>query len=380
MKNIKNIGFILIALGLLFSIAYYIKTNSRSAITYETEQLKYKTIEDKIVATGSVVPEDEVNIVPQISGIIQEIFVDEGDQVKAGDLLAKIKVIPNEQTLNSAEGRVKTTQIILQNSEKEYNRNKKLFEKGIISEQDFNSIELRYNQDKQSLENAESDLQIIRLGSIGGSALTNTNVRSTISGTILQVPVKEGDQAIEANTFNPGTTIATVADLNKMIFEGRVDEGEVSKLKTGLPLKIEIGAIEDKVYDAKLTLIAPKGIEVAGAIQFQIEGEVYLDDEYIIRAGYSANATIVTQTKENVLAIDEYLLQFDNKTKEAFVEIEISDQNFEKRQIEVGISDGVFSEVLSGVTINDKIKVWNKTEPIKRGDVEDVDDEYKLDR
>ena len=380
MKNIKNIGFVLIALGLLFSIAYYIKTNSRSAITYETEQLKYKTIEDKIVATGSVVPEDEVNIVPQISGIIQEIFVDEGDQVKAGDLLAKIKVIPNEQTLNSAEGRVKTTQIILQNSEKEYNRNKKLFEKGIISEQDFNSIELRYNQDKQSLENAKSDLQIIRLGSIGGSALTNTNVRSTISGTILQVPVKEGDQAIEANTFNPGTTIATVADLNKMIFEGRVDEGEVSKLKTGLPLKIEIGAIEDKVYDAKLTLIAPKGIEVAGAIQFQIEGEVYLDDEYIIRAGYSANATIVTQTKENVLAIDEYLLQFDNKTKEAFVEIEISDQNFEKRQIEVGISDGVFAEVLSGVTINDKIKVWNKTEPIKRGDVEDDDDEYKLDR
>ena len=380
MKNIKNIGFVLIALGLLFSIAYYIKTNSRSAITYETEQLKYKTIEDKIVATGSVVPEDEVNIVPQISGIIQEIFVDEGDQVKAGDLLAKIKVIPNEQTLNSAEGRVKTTQIILQNSEKEYNRNKKLFEKGIISEQDFYSIELRYNQDKQSLENAKSDLQIIRLGSIGGSALTNTNVRSTISGTILQVPVKEGDQAIEANTFNPGTTIATVADLNKMIFEGRVDEGEVSKLKTGLPLKIEIGAIEDKVYDAKLTLIAPKGIEVAGAIQFQIEGEVYLDDEYIIRAGYSANASIVTQTKENVLAIDEYLLQFDNKTKEAFVEIEISDQNFEKRQIEVGISDGVFSEVLSGVTINDKIKVWNKTEPIKRGDVEYVDDEYKLDR
>ena len=380
MKNIKNIGFVLITLGLLFSIAYYIKTNSRSAITYETEQLKYKTIEDKIVATGSVVPEDEVNIVPQISGIIQEIFVDEGDQVKAGDLLAKIKVIPNEQTLNSAEGRVKTTQIILQNSEKEYNRNKKLFEKGIISEQDFNSIELRYNQDKQSLENAKSDLQIIRLGSIGGSALTNTNVRSTISGTILQVPVKEGDQAIEANTFNPGTTIATVADLNKMIFEGRVDEGEVSKLKTGLPLKIEIGAIEDKVYDAKLTLIAPKGIEVAGAIQFQIEGEVYLDDEYIIRAGYSANATIVTQTKENVLAIDEYLLQFDNKTKEAFVEIEIADQNFERRQIEVGISDGVYAEVLSGVTINDKIKVWNKTEPIKRGDVEDGDDEYKLDR
>jgi len=377
MKYLKYVGISVIVLGFLFSMAYYIKTNSRSAITYDTTILSIQTIEEKIVATGSVIPEDEVNIVPQISGIIDEIFIEEGDEVVAGDLLAKIKVVPNEQALNSAEGRVKTLKIVLNNSTKEFERNKKLFNKGVISEQEFNNVELRFNQDQQNLENALSDLQIIRLGSVGGSALTNTNVRSTVSGTVLQVPVKEGDQAIEANTFNPGTTIATVADLNKMIFEGRVDEGEVGKLKIGMDLKISLGAIEDKEYDAKLTLIAPKGIEFAGAIQFKIEGDVFLDNEYVVRAGYSANATIVTNIKKDILAINESLLQFDNTTKKSYVEIEISSQKFERRDIKLGISDGVYAEVLGGVTEKDKIKIWNKTEPLKRGDQEEQ--EYKYD-
>ena len=366
MKYFKYIGIAVLVLGFMFSMAYYIKTNSRSAITYETEKLSYETIEEKIVATGSVIPEDEVNIVPQISGIIDEIYVEEGEEVNEGDLLAKIKVVPNEQALNSAEGRVKTSRIILNNSKKEFDRNKKLFDKGVISEQEFNSIELRYNQDAQNLDNAMSDLQIIKLGSIGGSAATNTIVRTTVKGTVLVVPIKEGDQVIEANTFNPGTTISTVADLSKMIFEGMVDEGEVGKLSVGLPLKISLGAIEDKEYEAKLTLISPKGADVAGAIQFKIEGEVYLDDEFIVRAGYSANASIVTDIKENVLAINEALIQYDNKSKKPFVEVQIADQKFERRDIEIGVSDGVYAEILSGVTEKDNIKVWNKTEPLKR--------------
>ena len=286
------------------------------------------------------------------------------------ETLAKIKVVPNEQTLNSAEGRVKTLRIVLNNSRKEFNRNQKLFEKGVISEQEFNNVELRFNQDEQNLENAISDLQIIKLGSIGGSSVTNTIVRSTVKGTVLQIPVKEGDQVIQANTFNPGTTVATVADLNKMIFEGLVDEGEVGKLKEGLSLKITLGAIEGKEYDATLNLISPKGIDVAGAIQFKIEGEVYIDNEFVVRAGYSANASIITSVKENVLSIDEALIQFDNRTKKAFVEVEVSDQKFERRDIETGISDGVYAELISGVTKDDKIKIWNKTEPIKRGEEE----------
>ena len=376
MKYLKYFGIAAIILGFLFSMAYYIQTNSKSAITYETTTITKQTIEEKIVATGSVVPEDEVNIVPQISGIIDEIFIEEGDVVVAGDLLAKIKVVPNEQALNSAEGRVKTSRIILNNSSKEFDRNKKLFDKGVISEQDFNSVELRYNQDQQNLENALSDLQIIRLGSVGGSALTNTNVRTTVSGTVLQVPVEKGDQAIEANTFNPGTTIATVADLNKMIFEGRVDEGEVGKLKIGMDLIISLGAIEEKEYKAILTLIAPKGIEVAGAIQFKIEGEVFLDDEYLIRAGYSANATIITDVKKDIWSVNESLLQFNNTTKKAFVEVQISGQKFERRDVELGISDGVYTEVIGGITENDNIKIWNKTEPLKRGDVEEQEYKY----
>ena len=377
MKYLKYVGISVIVLGFLFSMAYYSKTNSRSAITYETAQLENKTIEDKIVATGSLVPEDEVNIVPQISGIIEEIYIEEGDEVNAGDLLAKIKVVPNEQTLNSAEGRVKTLRIVLNNSRKEFNRNQKLFEKGVISEQEFNNVELRFNQDEQNLENAISDLQIIKLGSIGGSSVTNTIVRSTVKGTVLQIPVKEGDQVIQANTFNPGTTVATVADLNKMIFEGLVDEGEVGKLKEGLSLKITLGAIEGKEYDATLNLISPKGIDVAGAIQFKIEGEVYIDNEFVVRAGYSANASIITSVKENVLSIDEALIQFDNRTKKAFVEVEVSDQKFERREIKIGISDGIYAEVISGLSIEDKIKVWNQTEPLKRGDV--GEQEYKYD-
>ena len=376
MKYLKYVGLFALGFGILFSIAFFVKSNSTSAIQYETQTLITATIEDKIVATGKVLPEDEVNVVPQIAGIIQELYLEEGDEVSTGDLIAKIKVVPNEQTLNSAEGRVKSAQIVMNNSKIEFERNKLLYEKEIISEQDFNSATLRYNQDMQNLSNAKSDLQIIKLGSSGGSTITNTNVRATVSGTILEIPVEEGDQVIQANTFNAGTIIATIADLNKMIFEGQVDEGEVGKLSVNMPLIVTLGAIEGKEYDAKLRLIAPKGTEVAGAIQFKIEGEVYLDDEYVVRAGYSANASIVAEKKVDVLAISEALLQYDNKTKKPYVEIETSSQKFERKDVKLGISDGVNAELLSGVSKTDKIKVWNRTEPDKRGDVDGEDAGY----
>ena len=376
MKYLKYVGLFALGFGILFSIAFFVKSNSTSAIQYETQTLITATIEDKIVATGKVLPEDEVNVVPQIAGIIQELYVEEGDEVSTGDLIAKIKVVPNEQTLNSAEGRVKSAQIVMNNSKIEFERNKLLYEKEIISEKDFNSATLRYNQDMQNLSNAKSDLQIIKLGSSGGSTITNTNVRATVSGTILEIPVEEGDQVIQANTFNAGTIIATIADLNKMIFEGQVDEGEVGKLSVNMPLIVTLGAIEGKEYDAKLRLIAPKGTEVAGAIQFKIEGEVYLDDEYVVRAGYSANASIVAEKKVDVLAISEALLQYDNKTKKPYVEIETSSQKFERKDVKLGISDGVNAELLSGVSKTDKIKVWNRTEPEKRGDVDSEDAGY----
>jgi len=369
MKHSKKIGLGLLFLGIIFASAFFIKSNSKPLVEYETTTLTIATIENKIVATGKVIPEDEVEIKPQIAGIIEKILVKEGDEVKAGDLLAIIKVVPNEQSLNNAQGRVKNSEFILTNSKAEFQRHKTLFKKGIISQQEFNAIELQYNQALQDLENAKSDLQIIKLGSAGGSSIANTNIRTTVTGTVLEIPVKKGDQVIQANTFNAGTTIATIADLNIMIFEGKVDEAEVGKLKQDMQLIVTLAAIEDKEYTAKLKFIAPKGIEEAGAVQFKIEGEVYLDNEYFVRAGYSANASIVTEKKDSVIAISEALLQYDLKTKEPYVEIEIGEQKFEKKEIKLGLSDGVYAEVLSGVTKVDKIKIWNKTEPEKRGGV-----------
>jgi len=368
MKVLKYIGIALLIFGTLFAVAFFIKTNNKSAIVYETQTVITTSIERKTVVTGKVIPEDEVEIKPQIQGIIETLFVEEGDQVATGDLLAKIKVVPNEQSLNSAEGRLANSRILLKNAELEFNRNKDLFDKGIISKQDFDNVQLRYNQAKQDVSNAVSDLQIIRLGSKGGAASANTNIRATVPGTVLEIPVEEGFQVIASNSFNAGTTIATIADLNKMIFEGKVDEAEVGKLRVGMPLEVNLGAIEDQALEAKLKFIAPKGNEEQGAVQFIIEADLFLNDSIFVRAGYSANASLILERKDSIMAIPESLLQFDKETEVPYVEVQVADQKFERRDIEVGISDGINVEVLSGLSKEDQIKVWNKTEPIKRGD------------
>ena len=373
-KIVKYLLIALLVIGALWAAVFFIKSNSKSAITYETQKPFISRIEKKTVATGKVIPEDEIEIKPQISGIIEKIYLEEGVQVKAGDLIALIKVVPNEQSLNQANGRVRNAELALNNAKIEFNRNKSLFDKGVISSQDFNTLQLTYNQAEQEVKNAKADYQIIRVGSASGSSSANTNIRATVNGTILEIPVEEGDQVIQSNNFNDGTTIATIADLGKMIFEGKVDEGEVGKLKVGTPLKISLGALEGVELDAKLKFIAPKGIEETGAVQFKIEGDVEVNDSIFIRAGYSANASIVLETKENILVISEALLQFDKDTNKPYVEVAtgtIEEQKFERRDIEVGISDGVNVEIVSGLTEEDNIKEWNKTEPIKKGEEEE---------
>ncbi len=370
MKILKYIGIALLICGVLFAAAYFIKTNNKSAIEYETETAIITSIERKTVVTGKVIPEDEVEIKPQIQGIIETLFVEEGDLVNTGDLLARIKVVPNEQNLYAAQGRLANSKIVLKNAKIDYDRSKDLFSKGIISKQEFENSELRYSQSKQDIANATSDLQIIRSGSAGGAASANTNIRATVPGTILEIPVEEGFQVIASNSFNAGTTIATIADLNKMIFEGKVDEAEVGKLKVGMPLEVNLGAIEDQSLEAKLKFIAPKGNEEQGAVQFIIEADLFLNDSIFIRAGYSANASLVLERKDSIMAIPESLLQFDRETEKPYVEISLGEQTFEKRDIEIGISDGVNVEIISGLTREDLIKVWNKTEPVKKGDEE----------
>ncbi|MCH1432591.1 MAG: efflux RND transporter periplasmic adaptor subunit [Flavobacteriaceae bacterium] len=370
MKILKYIGIALLVFGALFAAAFFIKTNNKSAIVYDTQTVITTSIERKTVVTGKVIPEDEVEIKPQIQGIIEALFVEEGDLVNTGDLLAKIKVVPNEQNLNSAEGRLANSRIVLKNAEIELNRNKDLYEKGIISKQNFDNVQLRFNQSKQDVSNAVSDLQIIRSGSKGGAASANTNIRATVPGTVLEIPVEEGFQVIASNSFNAGTTIATIADLNKMIFEGKVDEAEVGKLRVGMPLEVNLGAVEDQALEAQLKFIAPKGNEEQGAVQFIIEADLFLNDSIFVRAGYSANASLVLERKDSIMAIPEALLQFDRETEEPYVEVQTEDQKFERRDVEIGISDGVNVEIISGLTKEDQIKVWNKTEPIKKGEEE----------
>ncbi|PCE63254.1 efflux RND transporter periplasmic adaptor subunit [Sediminicola luteus] len=361
----------LVCIGILGATVIFLKKNSEPLKLYETAELEKQDIVNKVIVTGKVIPEDEINIKPQIPGIIDEIFLEEGEEVKEGDLIATIKVVPNEQSLASARGRVKTAEVNLSNAKIEYDRNKAIFDKGVISSQDFNQIKLTYDRAVLELENARNDYQIIRVGSTGGSAAANTNIRSTVAGTILEIPVKEGDQVIESNSFNEGTTIATIADMQKLIFEGEVDEAEVGKLKLGMPLQISMGALEKSEFGAKLKFIAPKGIEEEGAVQFKIEGDLVLNDSTYVRAGYSANASIVLDEKKDVLAIKEALLQFDKETEKPYVEVETGENEFEKRELELGVSDGINVEVLSGITEDDKIKIWNELE---KSDNENSDD------
>ncbi|WP_420602781.1 efflux RND transporter periplasmic adaptor subunit [Flagellimonas sp.] len=374
-KILKWVGLAVLVLGALWAATFFIKSNSKSTIEYETHKPFISSIEKKTVATGKVIPEDEIEIKPQISGIIDKIYLEEGVQVKAGDLIAVIKVVPNEQSLNQAAGRVRNAELALNNAKIEYDRNKALFEKGVISSQDFNNQQLTYDQAQQELKNSRADYQIIRRGSAGGSSSANTNIRATVTGTILEIPVEEGDQVIQSNNFNDGTTIASIADLGKMIFEGKVDEGEVGKLELGMPLKISLGAIEDKEFDANLKFIAPKGIEESGAVQFKIEGDVAIEDDFLIRAGYSANASLTLEKKDSILVIPEALLQFDKETDKPYVEVSTGEQQFERRDIEIGISDGINVEIVSGLEEADEVKQWNKTEPIKKGLDEENSDE-----
>ena len=371
MKIVRYLLISAVVLGALFAAAYFIKTNSKSIKTYDTETPIITSIERKTVVTGKVIPEDEVEIKPQVSGILDQLFVEEGEVVKAGDLLAKVQIVPDESSLNSAQGRVNNAQIVLSNSKIEFERNQKLFAKEIISSRDFETAQLNYRQAQQELNIARSNLQIIKEGSVGGAKTANTNIRATIAGTVLEIPVKEGDQVTESNTFNNGTTIASVADLNKMIFEGEVDEAEVGKLFMDMPLEVNLGAIQGQSFEAKLKFISPKGKEEQGAVKFKIEGDVFLDDSVFVRAGYSANASIVLERKDSIMALPEALIQFDRETEAPYVEIKTGEQTFERKDIETGISDGINVEILSGITMDDQIKVWNKTEPKKQGDKED---------
>ncbi len=278
--------------------------------------------------------------------------------------------------MNSAQSSVRSTKLHLDNAQILYDRNKALFNKGVIPRQEFETVELNFNNAREQYKNTKSNLQIIKKGAASGMGRTaNTNIRAEIAGTVLEIPIREGSSVIESNTFSPGTTVAVIADMNKMIFEGKVDEAEVGKLVKGTDIEVELGAFQDKLFPAKLNFIAPKGTEEQGAVQFKIKADVTLEEGYYLRAGYSANANIVLEKKDSVLSIREALLRFDKKTDKPYVEVEIEGgEKFEKRDVKLGISDGINVEILEGVEEGGKIKIWNKATKKKEDKEEETEE------
>lgn len=359
MKTFFKIFILVVILGVFIFTIYFLYNKSQAKpVVFETTTPFITNIVKKTVATGSVVPRKEIEIKPKISGIVEDIYVEEGNMIKKGELIAKVTIIPNMVNLNNAESRVNRAKIALKNAKKNYNRQKELFDQNVISATDFETYELEYNTTIEELASAENNLLLIKEGQTKNTGTpTNTLIRSTINGMVLDIPVEIGNSVIESNTFNDGTTVAIIADMGEMVFEGQVDESEVGKIKEGMGLILTIGAIEEVKFDAALEHISPKGVEENGAIQFEIKAAVNLIDTIFVRAGYSANADIVLDKRDSVLAINESLLKFENDS--AYVEIETEPQTFKKRFIETGLSDGINIEVISGLTKDDKIKKLN---------------------
>ncbi|MCB0475221.1 MAG: efflux RND transporter periplasmic adaptor subunit [Flavobacteriaceae bacterium] len=363
-KSITLTILIFIVVTFTGAMFYLYSKNAENPVVYKTEKPKTENIVYKTVATGSILPQEEVLIKPNISGVIEEIYVKGGDRVKANDLIAKIKVVPNLSALNNAKNSIETNKIALDDQKRNYERQQSLFDKGVISKQDYERSEVAYKQALQSYNAAIRNYDIVKTGSTRGlNNAANTLIRSTVSGMILEVPVEVGNQVIESNNFNEGTTIASLADVNKLIFEGKIDESDVGKIKSGLPLEITVGAIENKKFDAVLDYIAPKGNLENGAIQFEIKGTLKNLDSTFIRVGLSANASIILGKADSVLTVKEALIQYDKDTKKPFVEVRTGDQQFSRKDVTLGISDGINVEVKEGLSLDDEVKVWNEIKP-----------------
>ena len=355
MKKLFKILLFVAIIGSLGFLGFYIFDKSeQTAEIFETDSTFVTDIQRKTVATGSINPRKEVEIKSQVSGVVEKLFVEAGDRVEAGQLIAKIQIIPDVVALNNAQARLKEATINFKNSEQEMERQKKLFIEKVISEVNYNQIRLTYDLNQQQVDAAENNLDLIKEGASKKSGAVSNLVRSTVAGMVLDVPVKEGNFVIESNTFNDGTTIASVADMKELVFEGKVDEAEVGKLKEGMELELVVGALDTIKFIAQLEYISPKGVEEEGAIQFEIRASVELRSGHFLRAGYSANAGIVLDERKDILAVKESNLIFEED--KIYVELQKTEQEFEKIEITTGISDGINIEVLTGLTEESRVK------------------------
>lgn len=373
-KYFKYILMALVAVIFIGTFVFlYIKSQPQPEV-YDEFTLQRMDIRKTTVVTGKIEPRNEVNVKPQISGIITEILKEAGETVQEGEVIAKVKVIPDMGSLSAAQSRLRLAEINRKQAQTDYDREKTLFDKGLVAADEYDKIAQTLRQAREEVDAAQDNLEVVRDGvSKSNASASSTLIRSTITGLILDIPVKVGNSVILANTFNDGTTIATVANMNDLIFRGNIDETEVGRLSTGMTMKITIGALQDLKFDARLEYIAPKATNQNGANQFEIKAAVNLPSNATnIRSGYSANAEIVLAEAKNVLAVQESAIEFDGDDTYVYViKGEGDKQTYERRKVQTGISDGINIEIRSGVKPNERIRgpkmiATEKAEPMAK--------------
>lgn len=373
-KYFKYILMALVAVIFIGTFVFlYIKSQPQPEV-YDEFTLQRMDIRKTTVVTGKIEPRNEVNVKPQISGIITEILKEAGETVQEGEVIAKVKVIPDMGSLSAAQSRLRLAEINRKQAQTDYDREKTLFDKGLVAADEYDKIAQALRQAREEVDAAQDNLEVVRDGvSKSNASASSTLIRSTITGLILDIPVKVGNSVILANTFNDGTTIATVANMNDLIFRGTIDETEVGRLSTGMTMKITIGALQDLKFDARLEYIAPKATDQNGANQFEIKAAVNLPSNATnIRSGYSANAEIVLAEAKNVLAVPESAIEFDGDDTYVYViKGEGDKQTYERRKVQTGISDGINIEIRSGVKPDERIRgpkmiATEKAEPMAK--------------
>ncbi len=362
-KFFRILLWTLVAAVFIGTFVYLYLNSKQKDIVYELVNPSTETIERTTVLTGKIEPRDEIEIKPQISGIINEVMVEAGDHVNAGDIIAKIKVIPEENQLSSAENRVKIAQISLEEAQKTYERTKALYDKKFESREKYESDEAAWRRSKEELAQAQDQLAIVRDGVSSSNAQgSNTLVRSTVTGIVLEVPVKVGTSVIQANTFNDGTTIAKVADMTDLIFKGKIDETEVDLISEGMIVKIAVGAVNGSNYEAVIEKIAPMATEDNGTNTFEVKAALTSQELSKLRAGYSANATVILEKADSVLAVPERVVEYTGDS--AFVYVLTSEhpkQQFNKMPITTGITDGINVEIKNnGIDLDSRLRGYQQ--------------------
>lgn len=357
-KFLKITLLVVLAVVLLGTFVFLYMKSKPKTIVYETQKAEITDLEKTTVATGKVEPRDEILIKPQISGIISELYKEAGQPIKKGEVIAKVKVIPELGQLNAAESRVRLSEISARQAETDFTRIAKLYKEKLISSEEYEKSEVTLKQAREEMQTAKDALEIIKEGITKSSAsFSSTMIRSTIDGLILDIPVKAGNSVIMSNTFNDGTTIATVANMNDLIFRGKIDETEVGRIHEGMPVKLTIGALQNLTFDAVLEYISPKGVEENGANQFEIKAAIRVPDSVQIRSGYSANAEVVLQRANKVLAVPEGIIEFSGDSTFVYVLTDsLPEQKFQRKQVTTGMSDGIKIEVKKGINANDKVR------------------------